>query len=227
MKSTLLVDGTPATLDRIPVVARRKEICDTQLLRPFCSFLLLFATFHAWDVQIQSTNLRELSAALLLLGQYYISSSIYDSDLLSQIRSITGNQPQNISCGLQIISIISSPWPQLKWFLSDHSSRPGDQAQQSLSSHAGHVFCLPYNGSDHWARYFSPVVFIKESILCKTIVSFCGQRWKPQLLDLEGTPAMRRAYQAAPVEAGALPMFRCGHDEDQVVHPRCDVHGVG
>jgi hypothetical protein len=36
-----------------------------------------------------------------------------------------------------------------------------------------------------------------------------------------------RAHRAAPDEIGAISVFWCGHDEDQVVHPRGDVHGVG
>ena len=44
-----------------------------------------------------------------------ISSSIYDSNSYPQIRSIKGIRPQSISRGLQIILIISMPWPQLEW----------------------------------------------------------------------------------------------------------------
>ena len=76
-----------------------------------------------------------------------ISSSIYDSNRYPQIRSIKGNQPQNISRRLQIILIISIPWPQLKWILSNHSFWLDDPAQQSLSCHFSHFSCLPsYEG---------------------------------------------------------------------------------
>jgi hypothetical protein len=36
----------------------------------------------------------------------------------------------------------------------------------------------------------------------------------PQLLDLEGTPAILLAYQAAPIEAGSLSVVQRGQDED-------------
>ena len=100
-----------------------------------------------------------------------ISSSIYDSNRYPQIRSIKGNRPQNISRGLQIILIISMPWPQLEWILSNHSFWPDDPAQQSLSCHFSHFACLPsYEGctsKESQLDTFSPWRLLKKGSCAK------------------------------------------------------------
>jgi hypothetical protein len=141
----------------------------TKQLKPFCTsgFLLHFATFHAASVMRKS----EEQITEYCLQHIYswnsitISSLINDSNCHPQICSIKGNQIQHVSWGLQIVLIILIPWPQLKWSLSDCSFWPDYHAQQSLSNHSTHFACLPCCAGTHWARCFSPVEFIQESIL--------------------------------------------------------------
>jgi hypothetical protein len=69
--SALVSTSYAAVLDRFPKNVGTEVHCDCQLLKLFCLFLGLFAPVHAQDVQIRSTAHRVLSAALLLLEQYY------------------------------------------------------------------------------------------------------------------------------------------------------------
>ena len=62
MMSSILAVGSLTTWDRVRlcediVVAPMWGHRDRHLFRPFCSFLFNYATFHAWDALIQSTNL--------------------------------------------------------------------------------------------------------------------------------------------------------------------------
>ncbi len=72
---------------------------DRQQFKSFCSFLGLFAPVHAQEAQIRSTAHRVtvLPAALLLLEQYYTSSSCYRKNHDPQIRSTKEDRPKNIS----------------------------------------------------------------------------------------------------------------------------------
>ncbi len=81
---------------------------------PFCCFWQHFMP----EMRKSKARIREsyLSLSALTLQHFYfwdstaISTSIYDSNSYPQIRSIMRFRPQNISWGLQIISIISIPW---------------------------------------------------------------------------------------------------------------------
>jgi hypothetical protein len=69
--SALVSISCAAALDQFSLVAGTDVHCDSQQLKQVCSFLGLFATVHAQDVQNRSTAHRELPVALLLLEQYY------------------------------------------------------------------------------------------------------------------------------------------------------------
>jgi hypothetical protein len=83
-----------------------------------------------------------------------------------QIHSMK-DSPQNISRGLQIISIILIPWPQLRWIISRHSFWPDYQAQQSLSCPFSHFACPPSHEAYTSPDTFFLLAFFKERILCK------------------------------------------------------------
>jgi hypothetical protein len=85
-----------------------------------------------------------------------------------QIHSMK-DSPQNISRGLQIISIILIPWPQLRWIISRHSFWPDYQAQQSLSCPFSHFACPPSHEAYTSPDTFFLLAFFKERILCKMI----------------------------------------------------------
>ncbi len=95
------------------------------------------------------------------------SSSCYRKNSYPQIRLTKEDSPQNISWGLQIVSIISIPWPQLRWILSNYSFKPDYQAQESLSCHFSHFACPPSHEGYTSPDTFYSLTFIKERILCK------------------------------------------------------------
>jgi hypothetical protein len=161
-----------AVLDRFPLVARTQVHRDSQQLRQFCSFLGLLAPVHAQDAQIIFSEEQVKGCFLQHFCSWNsttISSSCYRNNCNALIRTMKEDCPQNNSWALQIISIISIPWPQLKWILSNHSFWPDYQAQQSLSCHFPHFTCVP-SYEDYIAQdTFFCWMITKARILCKII----------------------------------------------------------
>ncbi len=156
-----------AALVRFPLVAGTWIHRDHYRRMLFCSFLgLLHLFMHKMcksETQLTCCSLQHFYSwnSTTTWSSCYSDRKNYNP----QIHSTKEGSSQNISWGLQIISIILISWTQLRLILSNHSFWPDYQAQQSLICHFSHFACPPsYEG------YTSPdTTFIKERILCKII----------------------------------------------------------
>jgi hypothetical protein len=121
-------------------------LANCHLLRQFCSFLVLFATFHAKDAQIGSAAHRVLPVVFFSLEQYHNIILILQKQSPHSDSLNAGSLTSKFSRGCPIILISSISRAHIKCsFCSAY------QAQQCFSSHSAHFAGLPSSGA--WRQH--------------------------------------------------------------------------
>ena len=135
-----------------------------------------FATVHAWDARIQSVNHKELSAALILLEQYYnIILNLWQQELPSVLLKqgkLTSTHFLRASDHLNYFNPLTTTQVILIWLLILTRLASSAELEWSLCS-----FCLP---PLLWRQppgniFFSCDVYLRKHFAQKYL-SFCDKR---------------------------------------------------